>query len=123
MIYSTFVMHEVVVDLESNCYWTILQQLQSHQDFITSSIETTNVVVSSRKMSWTCLLMARRVFAFIWKTLFIHQSKVFSVLGNEIRKSCEAKKNPHTPKKVKKKRCTVSQVLQTVIRLYSKLSE
>ena len=89
MIYSTFIIQEVFVDFKSNCYWTILEQLQSHQHFITSSIETTNIVVTSPIMPRACLLMARRVFGFVWKTFFIHQSKVLSILADEISKSWE----------------------------------
>ena len=87
MIYPTFVIQEVIIDFKGDCYWTILKQLQSHQHLITSSIETTNVVVPSPKLPWTSLVVTRNILAFIRETLFIHQSKVFSVLADEIRKS------------------------------------
>ena len=93
MIYSTFVILKVIIHFKGDRYWTILEQLQSHQYLITTSIESTNIVVSSPKVPWACLLMARGILAFIRETLFVHQSKVFSVLADEIRKSCEEKIN------------------------------
>lgn len=93
MIYSTFVILKVIIHFKGDRYWTILEQLQSHQYLITTSIETTNIVVPSPKVPWACLLMAGDILASIRETLFIHQSKVFSVLADEIRKSCEEKIN------------------------------
>ena len=87
MINSTFIIPEVVIDFKGYRYRTILHQLYPHQCLVTCSKETTNVVVPSPKMSWAPRLVARGVSAPIWETFFLHQSKVLSVLANEVRKS------------------------------------
>ena len=87
MINSTFIIHEVTIHFKGDRHWTIPHQLYSHQRLVTRAIETTNVLVPSPELPWTRLLVAQGVLAFIRETLFVDQSKVFSVLADEIREA------------------------------------
>lgn len=100
MVYSSFIKPEVIVDLKRDSYRAILHQFNLHQLLITCSIKPTNIVVPSPKLPCALLFHTLQFLAFIGEALFIHQTKVFSILANEIwetfKKNNNKKKNLKT---------------------------